>query len=178
MAESENYRKGSEIRAGLMGEKYAAEMAKSVYDDLMMKKFGDYAREAVFGMLWSRPGLDLKTKALICVISDTAQARWPELAIHLRMARRQGWTEEDELSEALMHLCGYIGLPSVREATAHRQGSVRGTAQGRLSAMVTDDDKRPAARTDRPWQGARCLCRGRRPAAAGRDRPGERLRRW
>ncbi len=73
-----------------MGEKYAAEMAKSVYDDPMMKKFGDYAREAVFGMLWSRPGLDLKTKTLICVISDTAQARWPELAIHLRMARRQG----------------------------------------------------------------------------------------
>ena len=64
----------------------------------MMKKFGDYAREAVFGMLWSRPGLDLKTKTLICVISDTAQARWPELAIHLRMARGQGWTE-DELSE-------------------------------------------------------------------------------
>lgn len=115
MAESENYRKGSEIRTSLMGEKYADRMAKSVYDDPMMRKFGDYAREAVFGMLWSRPGLDLKTKTLICVISDTAQARWPELAIHLRMARGQGWTE-DELSEALMHLCGYIGLPSVREA--------------------------------------------------------------
>ena len=28
---------------------------------------------------------------------------------------KRGWTE-DELSEALMHLCGYIGLPSVREA--------------------------------------------------------------
>lgn len=115
MSESENYRRGSEIRTTLMGEKYADRMAKSVYDDPMMKKFGDYAREAVFGMLWSRPGLDLKTKTLICVISDTAQARWPELAIHLRMARGQGWTE-DELSEALMHLCGYIGLPSVREA--------------------------------------------------------------
>ena len=31
------------------------------------------------------------------------------------MARRQGWTE-DELSEALLHLAGYIGLPAVREA--------------------------------------------------------------
>jgi 4-carboxymuconolactone decarboxylase len=31
------------------------------------------------------------------------------------MARNQGWSE-DELAEALMHLCGYIGLPSVREA--------------------------------------------------------------
>ena len=115
MAESENYKKGTEIRRKLMGEKYADAMNKSVYADPMMQKFGDYAREAVFGMLWTRPGLDLKTRALICVVSDTAQARWPELAIHLRMARNQGWTE-DELSEALLHLGGYIGLPSVREA--------------------------------------------------------------
>ena len=115
MAESELYKKGTEMRTRLMGAATAEKMAKSVYDDPMMKKFGDYAREAVFGMLWKRPGLDLKTKTFICVISDAAQARWPELAIHLRMARNQGWTE-DELSEALMHLCGYIGLPSVREA--------------------------------------------------------------
>ncbi|OFW96799.1 MAG: hypothetical protein A3D94_07135 [Alphaproteobacteria bacterium RIFCSPHIGHO2_12_FULL_66_14] len=115
MAESENYKKGTEIRAKLMGAAYADKMNKTVYDDPIMQKFGDYAREAVFGMLWSRSGLDLKTRALICVISDTAQARWPELAIHLRMARNQGWTE-DELSEALLHLGGYIGLPSVREA--------------------------------------------------------------
>lgn len=115
MAESENYKKGTEIRRRLMGAAYADKMNKSVYDDPMMQKFGDYAREAVFGMLWSRPGLDMKTRALICVVSDTSQARWPELAIHLRMARNEGWTE-DELSEALMHLCGYIGLPAVREA--------------------------------------------------------------
>ena len=98
-----------------MGEKYAADMNRTVYNHPIMKKFGDYAREAVFGMLWSRPGLDLKTRALICVVSDTAQARWPELKIHLRMARNQGWTE-DELSEALLHLGGYIGVPAVREA--------------------------------------------------------------
>jgi 4-carboxymuconolactone decarboxylase len=115
MAESELYKKGSEIRRQLMGDALVDSMAKSVYDDPIMKKFGDYSREAVFGMLWARPGLDLKTRALVCVVSDTATARWPELAIHLRMARRQGWSE-DELSEVLLHLSGYIGLPSVREA--------------------------------------------------------------
>ena len=115
MAESENLTKGREIRRQLMGDTLVERMAKNVYDDPMMKKFGDYASEAVFGMLWTRPGLDLKTKTLICVVSDTATARWPELAIHLRMARGQGWTE-DELSEVLLHLSGYIGLPSVREA--------------------------------------------------------------
>ena len=114
MAESENYKKGTEIRRKLMGEKYADSMNKTVYADPMMQKFGDYAREAVFGMLWSRPGLDLKTRALICVVSDTATHAWPELKIHLRIARNMGWTE-DELSEALLHMGGYVGLPSVRE---------------------------------------------------------------
>jgi 4-carboxymuconolactone decarboxylase len=65
MAESENYKKGTEIRRKLMGEKYADRMAKTVYDDPMMQKFGDYAREAVFGMLWSRPGLDMNTRSMI-----------------------------------------------------------------------------------------------------------------
>ena len=115
MAESENYKKGTEVRRTLMGAAHADKMNATVYDDPIMKKFGDYAREAVFGMLWTRPGLDMKTRAMITVISDTSQSRWPELAIHLRMARNQGWTE-DELAEALMHLCGYIGLPAVREA--------------------------------------------------------------
>ena len=115
MAESENLKKGREMRTKLMGEAFVERMSKGVYDDPGMQKFRDYAMELVFGGLWTRPGLDLKTKTLICVISDTAQARWPELPLHLRMARRQGWTE-DELTEVLMHLCGYIGLPAVREA--------------------------------------------------------------
>jgi 4-carboxymuconolactone decarboxylase len=115
MGESENYKKGTEVRRKLIGAAAADKMASTVYDDPIMKEFGDYAREAVFGMLWTRPGLDMKTKALICVISDTAQSRWAELAIHMRMARNQGWTEK-ELTEALMHLCAYIGLPPVRQA--------------------------------------------------------------
>src|SRR4029078_8002537 len=114
MAERKNLKRGTEIRRKLMGPAYADRMSSTVYQDKMMQKFGDYAREAVFGMLWTRAGLDLKTRTLICVISDTAQARWPELAIHLRMARNHGWSE-NELSEALMHLCGYIGLPSVAQ---------------------------------------------------------------
>jgi 4-carboxymuconolactone decarboxylase len=113
--QSDAYKKGREIRAKLMGDRMVEQMAKQVYDDPIMNKFGDYASEAVFGLLWSRPGLDFKTRALICVITDTATARWPELKIHLRMARRQGWTE-DELSEALLHTSGYIGVPFVREA--------------------------------------------------------------
>lgn len=115
MEKGPHYEKGRAIRAKLLGSQAVEQMAKTVYDDPIMQKFGDYASEAVFGMLWGRPGLDLKTRALICVVSDTATHAWPELKIHLRMARNMGWTEE-ELSEALLHMGGYVGLPAVREA--------------------------------------------------------------
>ena len=114
MAESELSKKGREIRRELIGDTMIDKMASSVYDDPIMEKFGQYTREAVFALLWARPGLDLKTRTLVCVVSDTATGAWPELAIHLRMARRQGWSE-DELSEVLLHLGGYIGVPSARE---------------------------------------------------------------
>ena len=115
MAEASKLEQGRAMRRKLMGDAYAERLEKTVYTDEIMRKFADYSTEAVFGGLWARPGLDLKTRALICVVSDTATGRAPELAIHLRMALRQGWTE-DELVEALLHLSGYVGLPLVREA--------------------------------------------------------------
>src|ERR1700757_2020548 len=115
MAESELHKKGAAMRRQLMGDVAVERSAREIYSDPVMKKFIEVATETVFGALWTRPGLDLKTRALICVISDAATGREPELALHLRMALRQGWTEE-ELSEALLHLSGYVGVPIIREA--------------------------------------------------------------
>jgi 4-carboxymuconolactone decarboxylase len=115
MPESELYRMGAEMRRRLLGDAYVDRAGQTVYQDPFMRQFIDFATEHVFGGLWTRPGLDLKTRTLVCVISDAATGQHPELAIHLRMARRQGWTEQ-ELAEALLHLAGYVGAPAVREA--------------------------------------------------------------
>ncbi len=136
MAKSEDWQKGDAVRRGLMGSATVEGMAKGVYDDPIMEAFGDYAREAVFAKLWARPGLDMKTRTLICVISDTATHAWPELAIHLRMARRAGWSEQ-ELAEALLHMSGYVGLPSVREGLIVARAvfaEMRGEPEGGLGA--------------------------------------------
>jgi 4-carboxymuconolactone decarboxylase len=116
MAESELFRKGAEMRRRLLGDDFVEQTNRTTYTDPYTRKFIDVATETVFGSLWARPGLDLKTRTLVCVVSDAATGRPEELAIHLRMALRQGWTE-DELSEVLLHLMGYVGAPLVREAT-------------------------------------------------------------
>lgn len=108
-------KKGREMRRNLLGDAFVDRIGATTYKDPQMKKFLDLANETVFGALWTRPGLDLKTRTLITVTSDVSTGREVELAIHLRMARRQGWTE-DELAEAILHLLGYVGAPLVRDA--------------------------------------------------------------
>ena len=115
MPESPNLAKGREMRRRLLGDAYTDRSNNTTYADPMMRKFIDAAMENVFGSLWTRPGLDLKTRTLVTVVSDASTGREAELAIHLRMALRQGWTEE-ELTEVLLHLMGYVGAPLVRDA--------------------------------------------------------------
>lgn len=115
MAESELYKKGAEMRRQLLGDDYVQRVNSSVYGDPHTKKFIDLATETVFGAIWSRPGIDLKTRTLVTVVSDVSTGRHEELAIHLRMALRQGWTEK-ELVEVILHLMGYVGAPLVRDA--------------------------------------------------------------
>ncbi len=115
MTTSEVYKRGEAMRRKLRGDKDFERNQASYAKDPVMKKFIDVATESIFGVLWTRPGLDLKTRTLVCVVSDAATGRYPELDIHLRFALKQGWTEE-ELTEVLLQLIGYVGAPVIRDA--------------------------------------------------------------
>ena len=115
MADSPLRAQGRAMRRQLVGGAYVDKLEQELYTDPIMEKFAEITQETIFGTLWTRPGIDIKTRALICVISDAATGRAPELKLHVRVARNQGWTE-DELVESLLHLLGYVGAPLVREA--------------------------------------------------------------
>ena len=72
---SELHARGAAMRRELYGEAAADRSAQSTYADPMMAKFLDVATENVFGALWTRPGLDLKTRTMVCVVSDVATGR-------------------------------------------------------------------------------------------------------
>ena len=72
MTDSELYRKGAAMRRQLYGDEAVERSNREIYNDPLMKKFLDVATESVFGALWTRPGLDLKTRTLVCVVSDAA----------------------------------------------------------------------------------------------------------
>ena len=115
MADNTLREKGRAIRRQLVGDAYADKLDREVYNDPHMEKFAELTQEFVFAQLWTRPGVDLKTRALITIISDVATGATSALKLHIRFGRVQGWTE-DELVESILHLLGYVGAPLVREA--------------------------------------------------------------
>jgi 4-carboxymuconolactone decarboxylase len=103
------------MRRKLVGDDFADKLDAGLYADPIMEKYGELTQEVVFGKVWTRPGLDLKTRTLVTLVADAATGRTAELKVHLRFARNHGWTE-DELVEALLHLLVYVGAPLIREA--------------------------------------------------------------
>ncbi|NND54928.1 MAG: 4-carboxymuconolactone decarboxylase [Gammaproteobacteria bacterium] len=71
--------------------------------------------EVGWGAIWSRPGLERKTRSLLTLVLLAAQHRDEELEIHLHNAVRNGCTHE-EIREALLHTMAYCGIPTARHA--------------------------------------------------------------
>ena len=85
---SELEKKGLELRAKLFGEKQAQaghEFLKEFDAD-----FANFLNEQLFGGIWTRPGLEIKTRSFITMAALMALGRGPELRIHMRGALNLG----------------------------------------------------------------------------------------
>jgi len=82
--------------------------------------FQDLITRYAWGEIWSRPGLDLRTRSCITLTALVALGREGELAMHLRAALRIGLTP-DEIKEVLLHSAVYCGVPAAHGAFAVAQ---------------------------------------------------------
>jgi 4-carboxymuconolactone decarboxylase len=71
--------------------------------------------EFVAGRIWTRSGLDLKTRSLSTVAALTGLGRTSALELNIRMALGNGATKEDVL-EIMLHMAPYAGFPAVWDA--------------------------------------------------------------
>jgi 4-carboxymuconolactone decarboxylase len=107
--------KGREIWRQLSGPGFQARLDRDGYTDRHMQKLAEVNEGFIFGYLWTRPGLDLKSKILIALVSDAASGELAAFKIHVRFGLENGWTEDD-ISDAIIHMFGYIGGPRARGA--------------------------------------------------------------
>ena len=71
--------------------------------------------EFAFGEIWSRPGLDLKTRRIMVIAMLTAMGRERQLRSHIAGALAQGLSRE-EILETIVHAIPYAGFPAALTA--------------------------------------------------------------
>jgi 4-carboxymuconolactone decarboxylase len=82
--------------------------------------FQDLITRYAWGEIWTRPGLDRRTRSAITLTALTALGHHHELAMLVRAARRNGLTP-DEIKEVLLHAAIYCGVPAANRAFAIAQ---------------------------------------------------------
>ena len=77
--------------------------------------FQDFITRYAWGGVWTRPGLDRRTRSCITLAALTALGREGEIGMHVRGALRNGLRPE-EIAEVLLHTALYAGVPAANSA--------------------------------------------------------------
>jgi 4-carboxymuconolactone decarboxylase len=111
--QSDLFKQGLEVRREVLGADYVdASLARA---DDFNAVFQQMTTEIAWGMAWTRPGLDRKTRSIINLGMLSALNRGSELRLHLRAALTNGVTR-DEIKEVLVQVGAYCGIPAALEA--------------------------------------------------------------
>jgi 4-carboxymuconolactone decarboxylase len=109
------YERGMRVRREVLGDDYvdaALERATGFTTD-----FQDLITRYAWGEIWSRPGLDRRTRSCITLMALMALGRLEELELHVRAALRNGLSA-DEIKEVILHGAIYCGAPAANSAFA------------------------------------------------------------
>ena len=110
---SELYDTGMAVRRAVLGDAYVDRSLQGGTE--FRKPMQDLVTEFCWGAVWSRDGLDRKTRSLVNIGMLTALNRSTELAAHVRGAVNNGATKE-EIQEVLLQSAVYCGMPAGLES--------------------------------------------------------------
>jgi 4-carboxymuconolactone decarboxylase len=112
---SDAYEAGMKVRREVLGDEHVDRAVAETTP--FTEPFQDYITRCAWGGVWTRDGLDRRTRSAITLAALTALGREDELALHVRAARRNGMSDE-EITEVLLHTAVYAGVPAANSAFA------------------------------------------------------------
>jgi 4-carboxymuconolactone decarboxylase len=115
---SDIYERGMEVRRAVLGDEHVDRAIARTTD--FTADFQDLITRYAWGEIWTRPGLDRKTRSCITLTALVAGGHVHELAMHVRAALRNGLTP-DEIKEVLLQTAVYCGVPAANSAFAVAQ---------------------------------------------------------
>ena len=109
------YDAGMKVRREVLGDAHVDRALAST--TAFTAPFQEFITRYAWGSVWTRDGLDRRTRSAITLAVLTALGREHELGLHVHAARRNGLTP-DEIREVLLHTAVYAGVPAANSAFA------------------------------------------------------------
>ena len=161
------YEAGLAVRRRVLGDAHVTRSlanATSFDEDLQ-----DLVTRHAWGDIWTRPGLDHRTRSLITIAMLAAGGRDEELKLHVRATRNTGATA-DEVKEVLLQVAVYAGRACGGFRVPHRKSRVRGNGE-RGRAMILPAGYRRESPTAHPPLRSSCVREHPQACAATRADP-------
>lgn len=113
--DASRHEQGMRVRREVLGDAHVDRALAATTD--FTAPFQDFITRVAWGDIWSRQGLDRRTRSAITLAALTSLGREGELELHVRAAIRNGLTPE-EIAEVLLHTAIYAGVPAANAALA------------------------------------------------------------
>lgn len=111
----DSYEAGMRVRREVLGDAHVDRAVRNTTE--FTAPFQEYITRTAWGSVWTREGLDRRTRSCITLAALTALGWHDELAMHVRAAVHNGLTA-DEIAEVLLHTGVYAGVPAANSAFA------------------------------------------------------------
>ena len=107
------YDEGMQVRREVLGDAHVDRAAP----DEFTADFQEFITKYAWGEVWTRPGLDRRTRSAMTLTALIARGHWEEFALHVTAAVRNGLSTE-EIKEVLLQSAIYCGVPAANHAFA------------------------------------------------------------
>jgi 3-oxoadipate enol-lactonase/4-carboxymuconolactone decarboxylase len=118
MSQPDPYDRGMKVRREVLGDEHVDRATGNATD--FTRDFQEFITRYAWGEIWTRPGLDRRTRSAITLTALVALNHHNELAMHVRAALRNGLSP-DEIKEVLLQAAIYCGVPAANSAFAIAQ---------------------------------------------------------
>ncbi len=111
--DKDRFERGLAVRREVLGAEYVDKSIASADD--FNQPFQELVTEYCWGEIWTRPGLERKTRSIINLAMLTALNRPHEVRIHIKGALNNG-VSKDEIKEVLLQTAIYCGVPAALDS--------------------------------------------------------------
>ena len=114
MDEHARHRLGQDTRRRVLGHAHVEQAAAKTTE--LTTEFQELLTRYSWGEIWTRPGLDERSRRILVIGTLVALGRWDEFRVHARAALTEGGFSTADLKEIVLQQAVYCGIPAANTA--------------------------------------------------------------